>query len=328
MTALQLTVLFLGLPTVRSPGRMWALLAIPVLLALYLLVLSRRNRVAMRFTNTGVLGAVVRPQSQWKRHVAVAMALCSLAAVTFAWARPMGTEKVPRERATIVVGIDDSLSMSATDVSPNRLAAAKTQAKNFINTLPAGFNVAVVTVSGRPRVVMPPSTDRATTQRAIDALSTEDGTAIGDAIKLSLQAVKEAPGASSKDPAPAAVVLMSDGGNTDGSDPIVQANAAKAAKVPVYTIAFGTPTGYVDLDGQRNRVAPDARLLSQVAQRTGARSWQAQSAGDLKQVYKDVHSSVGYEQVKKETTAQWAFYALGFAIVAGLGVVSMATRWP
>ncbi len=320
--------LILGLPQVKDPGRLWALLAIPVLLLLYLLALQHRNRTGMRFTNTGILGAVLRPQSQWKRHVAVAMALCSLGAVSYAWARPMGTEKVPRERATIVVGIDNSLSMTATDVSPDRLDAAKTQAMSFINSLPAGFNVAVVTVSGHPRVVMPPSTDRATTERALNAIGTEDGTAIGDAITASLQAIKQAPGSSSKEPVPAAVVLLSDGGNTDGSDPMTAANAAVGAKVPVYTIAFGTQTGYVDVDGSRQRVAPDTALLARIADRTRAKAWTAESAGDLKEVYQDVHSSVGYEEVKKEVTSRWAFYALGFAIVAGLGVVSMATRWP
>ncbi|MCI1747873.1 MAG: VWA domain-containing protein [Acidipropionibacterium sp.] len=323
-----LTVLVLGLPQVKDPARLWALLAIPALLALYLLALRHRSRTGIRFTNTGVLGAVVRSQSQWKRHVAVAMALCSLAAVSFAWARPMGIEKVPRERATIVVAIDNSLSMSATDVEPNRLAAAKTQATTFIDSLPAGFNVAVVTVSANPRVVMPASTDRATTKRAIDAIETEDGTAIGNAITVSLQAIKQAPAGGSKEPVPAAIVLLSDGGNTDGSDPMNAANAAAAAKVPVYTIAFGTQTGYVDVDGARERVAPDTKLLSQIAERTRAKSWTAESAGDLKDVYQDVHRSVGYEEVKKEVTARWAFYALGFAIVAGLGVVSMATRWP
>lgn len=320
--------LVLGLPQVQQPARLWALVAVPLLVALYLLALRRRNRTGMRFPNTGVLGAVLRPQSQWKRHVAVAMALCSLAAVTYAWARPMGIEKIPRERATIVVGIDNSLSMTATDVDPTRLDAAKAQARNFISTLPAGFNVAVVTVSGHPRVVMPPSTDRATTERALNAIGTENGTAIGDAITISLQAIKEAPGGASKEPVPAAVVLLSDGGNTDGSDPMTAANSAASAKVPVYTIAFGTQTGYVDVDGARERVAPDTTLLAQIADRTRARSWTAESAGDLKSVYQDVHSSVGYQEVRKEVTARWAFYALGFAIVAGLGVVSMATRWP
>jgi len=323
-----LILLVLGLPQVMEPARLWALLAIPALVLMYLWALQHRSRSGIRFTNTGILGAVLRPQSQWKRHVAVAMALCSLAAVSFAWARPMGIERVPRERATIVVAIDNSLSMSATDVDPNRLAAAKTQAASFIDSLPAGFNVAVVTVSANPRVVMPASTDRATTKRAVSAIGTEQGTAIGDAITLSLQAIKQAPGGGAQGQVPAAVVLLSDGGNTDGSDPMNAANAAAAAKVPVYTIAFGTQTGFVDGDGARERVAPDTRLLGQIAERTRAKAWTAESAGDLKEVYQDVHRSVGYEEVKKEVTSRWAFYSLGFAIVAGLGVVSMATRWP
>lgn len=320
--------LVLGLPQVNAPGYLWVLLAVPVLLVLYLVALRRSRMAGMRFPNTGLLAMVMRPQSRWKRHVAVVMSLLALAAATMAWARPVGIEKVPRERATIVVAIDASLSMSATDVSPNRLDAAKAQAKTFVNSLPTGFNVAVVTVSGHPSVVMPPSTDRPTVLRAIDAISTTDGTALGDAIKESLQAITEAPKGADGSAAPAAVVLLSDGGNTDGTDPMVAANQAAAAKVPVYTIAFGTPTGYVDVDGQRERVAPDTTLLANIAQRTHGRSWGADSTSKLKTVYQDVRSSVGYEDVKKEVTAKWAFYALGFAVVAGLGVVSMAVRWP
>ncbi|MDU5338934.1 MAG: magnesium chelatase, partial [Cutibacterium avidum] len=101
-----------------------------------------------------------------------------------------------------------------------------------------------------------------------------------------------------------------------------------AAKVPVYTIAFGTETGYVDLDGNRERVAPDTKLLSAIADRTDGRSWSADSADKLQEVYEQVHSSVGYEPVKKEVTATWAFYAFCFAVVSGLATLSVAVGWP
>ncbi|MFC6360108.1 VWA domain-containing protein [Luteococcus peritonei] len=318
----------LTLPEFKAPLRLWSLLLLPLLVLAYLVLLRLKGRTGIRYTNTGVLGAVLPRQSQWRRHVAVAMSLCSLVALSLAWARPMGLEKVPRERATIVVAIDSSRSMMATDVKPNRLDAAKQAAKDFVNSLPESYNVAVVSLSGSPSVRMPPSVDRAATLRAIDGIDLADGTAIGDAITVSLNAVKQAPLGEDKKPAPGLVVLLSDGTNTQGSDPASGAAAAKAAKVPVYTISYGTSTGYVDLDGKRERVPPDAATLKQVAQATGGQAWSAGSADKLKDVYKDVRSVVGYEEVRKERTAQYALYALAFATVAALGAVSMAARWP
>ena len=219
--------------------------------------------------------------------------------------------------------------MKAEDVSPNRLAAAKAKAKDFINSLPEGFNVSVVSISEHSEIRMPPSTDRPTVLRAVDGIELQDGTALGGAIDKSIEAVKMAPGAKdSKDPIPAAIVMLSDGGNTQGGSPMVAATRAAAAKVPVYTIAFGTETGYVDLDGNRERVAPDTKLLSAIADRTDGRSWSADSADKLQEVYEQVHSSVGYEPVKKEVTATWAFYAFCFAVVSGLATLSVAVGWP
>ncbi len=318
----------LGWPEFKNPDRLWVLLVLPILVLLYLIALRMKGRTGIRYTNTGVLGAIVPRQSRWRRHLAVAMSLCSLVALAMAWARPLGMEKVPRERATVVVVIDNSLSMQATDVKPNRLAAAKTAAKDFINTLPESYNVSVVSLSGTPSVRMPPSVDRGATLRAIDAMELQEGTAIGDAITKSLQAIKLAPAGDDKVQAPGLIVLLSDGTSTVGSDVTSATAQAKAAKVPVYTIAFGTSTGYVDVDGKRERVPPDTAVLKQIASATGGKSWGADSASELKNVYKDVKSELGYEEVRKERTAQYALYALTFATVAALGAVSMAARWP
>ncbi|MFC6397025.1 VWA domain-containing protein [Luteococcus sanguinis] len=318
----------LGFPEFKNPDRLWVLLVLPILILLYLIALRMKGRTGIRYTNTGVLGAIVPRQSRWRRHLAVAMSLCSLVALAMAWARPLGMEKVPRERATVVVVIDNSLSMQATDVKPNRLAAAKTAAKDFINTLPESYNVSVVSLSGTPSVRMPPSVDRGATLRAIDAMELQEGTAIGDAITKSLQAIKLAPVGDDKKQAPGLVVLLSDGTNTVGSDVTTASAQAKAANVPVYTIAYGTSTGYVDVDGTRERVPPDTAVLKQIASSTGGKSWGADSASELKNVYKDVKSELGYEEVRKERTAQYALYALAFATVAALGAVSMAARWP
>ena len=318
----------LGLPQFESPGRLWVLLVPPLLLLAYILAMRLKGRSSVRFTNTTILGAVMPKQTQWRRHVAVAMSLASLVALTMAWARPLGEEKVPRERATVVVVIDVSRSMAAVDVKPNRLDVAKQAAQSFIDQLPSQYNVSVVSLSGKPQIAMPPSIDRDAIRRAISHLELADGTAIGDAIHASLQAVKEAPLGPNKTVAPAMVVMLTDGTNTDGGDPMAAAAAAKQAKVPIYTIAYGTDNGYVDLDSQRYRVPPDPGLLRQISQATGGREVSAESAQQLDGAYKDLKSSVGYETVRQQVTDQYAMYALGFAVVAALGAVSMAGRWP
>lgn len=312
-----------------NPDRLWALVILPVLVIIYLLLLRLKRNRGMRYTQTGIVGAVLPRQSQWRRHVSVAMTLCSLVAITGAWARPAGVEKVPRERATVVVVLDRSLSMQAVDVSPTRLDASKQAAKDFIAQLPASYNVALVGLSGSSGVLAPPTTDRGMVDRVIDGMDLQEGTAIGDAITASLSAVAMAPGEEGDDPAPAIIVLLSDGQNTGGStEPMSAAAQAKAADIPIHTIAFGTANGYVDIDGQRANVAPDRELLAQIAEETGGRAMDAKTANQLDNVYEQMQSEVGYEEVKKEVTAQWALYALAFAFIAALGAVSMAARWP
>ncbi|WIY83698.1 VWA domain-containing protein [Propionimicrobium sp. PCR01-08-3] len=312
-----------------NPGRLWALLILPVLIIAYIFLLRLKRNRGMRYTQTGIVGAVLPRQSQWRRHVSVAMALCSLVAIGGAWARPAGTEKVPRERATIVLALDLSQSMQATDIDPDRLDASKQAAKDFIAQLPASYNVALVAVSGNSRVLAQPTNDRGSITRYIDALELEDGTNIGDAIVASLDAIAHAPGEEGEDPAPGMIILLSDGGNTGGeTDPNQAAASAKEQEVPINTIAFGTMNGYVDLDGQRFNVAPDTELLSSIASESGGTAVDAKSAGDLNDAYDQMNSDVTYEDVKKEVTARWALYALAFAFVASLGAVSMAARWP
>lgn len=332
MSALAVGVLapLLSWPHLKfmNPGRLWVLLVLPLLILAYIVAMRLKGRSSIRFTNTGILGAILPGQSQWRRHVAVAMSLCSLVALSLAWARPMGVEKVPRERATVVVTIDVSQSMAAVDVKPSRLQVAKTSAEKFVDSLPGEYNVAVVALSGKPQIAMPPTVDRDAVHRAIEHLELADGTAIGDAITTSLQAITQAPKGSDNSIAPAMIVMLTDGTNTDGSDPMTAAGAAKVAKVPVYTISYGTQNGYVDLDGQRYTVPPDPALLQKISAATGGKEVQAASAGQLDNAYKDLKSSVGYEDVQKERTAQYALYALAFAVVAALGAVSMAARWP
>lgn len=311
-----------------NPERLWWLLLIPLLVALYLWVTTQKKRTGMRYTNTAVLGAVIPKQSQWRRHLAVAMSLLSLVTIIAAWARPNGVERVPRERATIVLVIDVSQSMLATDVKPTRLAAAQQLSKEFAQSLPTQYNLAIVSLSGSPSDKLPPTTDRALAARAIDALKTEDSTAVGPALLTALAAIQMAPKGDNDEQAPGAVVMLSDGANTANSSPLQAADTLAKANVPVYTIAYGTDNGSVDLDGVRYNVKPDRDLMQKIAQATKGTFSSAESAGQLDGVYKNLSSQVGYEEVKKETTAMWAGYGLAFAVVAALAAVSLGARWP
>jgi Ca-activated chloride channel family protein len=316
------------LPSFLDPERLWVLILVPLLVAGYVYLVLRKKKTGMRFTNTAVLARVVPKQSQWRRHLAVAFSLAALVALSFAWARPNGIEMVPRERATVVMVIDISLSMQATDVKPTRLDAAKQAALTFVRALPAQYNVSVVSLSGNPSVRLPPTTDRVQAQQAINSLKLQDSTAVGESIYTALNALQLAPKGSDSSPAPGAIVLLSDGQNTAGRAPSQAAAEAKRTNVPIYTIAYGTDNGYVDLDGKRERVAPDRELLNRLAESSGGEAFSAESLDQLNKVYNNIRSEVGQTPVKKETTALWAGYGLAFAVVAALAAVSLGARWP
>lgn len=313
-----------------APGRLALWLVIPVLVAAYILLTKFKNRRGMRFTNTSMLDVVMPKQSQWRRHLAVALSILSLITLTAAFAQPQAQVNVPRERATVVVVIDNSLSMQATDVQPNRLDAAKTAAQNFITSLPARFNVSVVAMAGTANIVSPPTTDHQVAIRALQTIKLQDSTAIGAGIEAALRAVDQAP----KDPkhpnspAPAAIILLSDGANTTGPAPEQAAVAAKQRHTPIYTIAYGTENGYVDLDGKRYTVPPDKELMQTLAQLSGGQTFSAASPDQLKTVYEHIGSSVGYEKANREITARFAGYGLALAVLAALGAISLGARWP
>ncbi len=247
-----------------------------------------------------------------------------------AFAQPKDEVKVPRERATIVVAIDVSLSMMATDVDPNRLEAAKKSAKNFVNQLPSKFNVALVNFAGTASIIVPPTTDRATVQRSIDGLELAESTATGEGIFTSLQALTQVPPDPEhpNDPAPARIVLLSDGKRTVGRTAQEGAQAAKAKNTPVYTITFGTDSGFIEMDGIRQRVPPDRAELRSVAEITGGEAYTAESAGELEDVYKDIGSSVGYDKVDKEVTSRFAGIAMLLTLAAAGACIALASRFP
>jgi Ca-activated chloride channel family protein len=313
-----------------SPERLLILLVIPVLVLVYIFASRRKNRRGMRFTNTSMLDVVVPRQSQWRRHLAVALSLLSLITLTAAFARPKTEVDVPRERATVVLVLDASLSMQATDVQPTRLDAAKQAANEFVAALPEKYNVSVVSMAGASSVLVPPTTAHNTVETAINSIQLQESTAIGEGIATAMSALQQAP----KDPknpesiAPGAIVLLSDGSNTTGRSPQQAAAAAKAAKVPIYTIAYGTENGYVDLDGKREPVPVNHEEMQQIADLSGGDYFSAATADQLKKVYSNIGSEVGYEKADREVTARFAGYGLALAVLAALGAISLGARWP
>jgi Ca-activated chloride channel family protein len=321
-----------GIPQLAflSPGRLWILLVIPLLVAAYIFASRRKNRRGMRFTNTSMLAVVVPKQSQWRRHVAVALSLLSLVTLTAAFARPKTVIDVPRERATVVLVIDASLSMQATDVKPTRLDAAKAAATSFVDSLPEKYNVSVVSMAGSASILVPPTLAHNTVESAINGIQLQDSSAIGEGIVTALRALEQAP----KDPqnpdsvAPGAIVLLSDGTNTAGRAPQQAAAEARNAKVPVYTIAYGTENGYVDLEGKREPVPVNHQEMQDVATTSGGQYFRADTADELSEVYENIGSEVGYEKADREVTARFAGYGLAFAVLAALGAISLGARWP
>lgn len=316
------------LMTFMNPERLWWLLEPTVVIFLYLgLTLRRYTTGAPR----SVLRRVLPKDSALKRHLSVLASVFSLAALVLAFARPQGIVQVPRERGTIVIAIDVSLSMRAADVEPNRLEAAKAGAKDFVDSLPPAFNVSVLTFAGTANVKMPPTNDHSAAKTAIDAIKLAPSTAIGEAIYTSLDVLEKlAP----RDPdhpddsAPGAIVLLSDGVTNVGRASKDGAIEARKRHVPIYTIAYGTPSGYVIEEGQRQTVSVDHAELSQIAKVSGGKKYAADSMKNLEAVYQTISHQIGYVDEYHEITDRFVGIGLIFAVLAGLGVISQAARWP
>ena len=310
-------------------ARLWALILIPAIAGVYW-YLARRIPQSRKPGSRSRIQLVIPKDAAWKRHGAVLLALLSLASLVIAWATPKDYGKQPRDRATVVVTIDVSWSMEAEDVKPNRLETAKQAAKKFISSLPERFNVALVTFAGTANVNVPPTVDRGVLTRAIDNLEMAPSTAIGEAIYTSLDALKQVP----PDPdhpdetAPAAIVLLSDGASNLGRSSAAAAEQSKEMGVPIYTIAYGTQDGFVESNGERQRVAVEHHELYVIAERSGGKKFSAESADQLSEIYQAISSDVGYEKVPMEITDQYAGLAIIFAILAAVGVISLGARWP
>jgi Ca-activated chloride channel homolog len=307
--------------TFQAPLWLLGLLAVVALVALYVVLQLRRKAYAARFTNVALLGTLVPKRPGWRRHLAFGLVALALAALVVSLAVPSTEVRVPRERATVIMAVDVSLSMQATDIEPSRFEAMQKAAKEFVDVLPERINLGLVSFAGTATTLVTPTTDRGQVRSAIDNLDLAESTAIGEAVFTSLSAIQNYQAsleATEEELPPARIVLLSDGYNTVGRDDTQAVDAAVDAGIPVSTIAFGTDYGTLDLDGERVPVPVDRETLERIADDTGGSYSEAASAAELEQVYEDLGSQIGYTTEPRDVS-YW--FVRGGVLLALVGVV-------
>jgi Ca-activated chloride channel homolog len=303
----------------------WLLAAVPVLIlaGAYVWRTLHRRAFAVRFTNVDLLKTIAPRGLGWRRHLSAVAFLLGLLVLSTAMARPSVDTKQPLERATIMLAIDVSLSMQSTDVAPSRIVAAQTAAKEFVKELPASYNVGLVAFAKTADVLVSPTKERASIIQAIDGLQLAEATATGEAVFTCLSAIQSVPTDGAAGAPPARIVLLSDGYRTAGRPIEDAASAAAAANIPVSTIAFGTDSGTVQIGGELQRVPVDRPSLQELADLTKGHFYEAASLPELKQVYQDMGSSIGYKTQPREIT-QWY---VGAALLCAFAAAGMSLLW-
>ncbi len=333
------------------PELLWGLAALPLLVAAYLWLQRRRKRLALRYANLSLVREALARGPGWRRHVPPTLILVAIALMIVASARPEGTITLPTRQETIILAMDVSGSMRATDVKPSRLAAAQEAARAFIADQPSTTRIGIVTFAGAAALVQPPTHSRDDLLAAIDRFQLQRGTAVGSGILVSLKTIvpevefdlrsanprpsprdgaralgaappKDAPKAP---PAPvepgsvgnAVIVVLTDGQTTTGPDPIESAKMAAERGVRVYTVGVGTPQGeIVGAEGWSMRVRLDEDALKNIANLTRGEYFYAGSADDLKKVYDALGARFTYEKKTIEVTALFAAAAALVTILA------------
>ena len=312
------------------------LLAVFGLAALYIVLQLARHRRMLRFANMDLLESVApkRP-SQW-RHVPAILLVLSLVLFTIAMAGPTNDVRIPRNRAVVMLVIDVSQSMRSTDVPPNRMVAAQEAAKQFADELTPGINLGLIEYAGTATVLVSPTTNREATKNGLDKLQFADRTATGEGIFTALQAIATVGaviGGGDKPP-PARIVLFSDGKETMPTNPdnpkgaFTAARTAKDQGVPISTISFGTPYGFVEINGQRQPVPVDDSTMKRVAELSGGSWYNAGSLAELKAVYASLQEQIGYETIKGDASAGWLRLGAMELAVAALAALLINRRLP
>jgi Ca-activated chloride channel family protein len=312
------------------------LLAVVGLAALYIVLQLARQRRMLRFANMELLESVApqRP-SQW-RHVPAILLVTSLVLFTIAMAGPTNDVRIPRNRAVVMLVIDVSQSMRATDVAPNRMAAAQEAAKQFADELTPGINLGLIEYAGTATVLVSPTTNREATKNALDKLQFADRTATGEGIFTALQAIATVGAVigGGDTPPPARIVLFSDGKETMPTNPdnpkgaFTAARTAKDQGVPISTISFGTPYGFVEINDQRQPVPVDDSTMKKVAELSGGNWYNAGSLAELKAVYASLQQQIGYETIKGDASAGWLRLGAVVLALAGLAALLINRRLP
>lgn len=299
------------------------LLAVLLLAGLYAVQQFARRRRVLRFANMEVLERVAPARlSRW-RHVPTILLVVSLVLLTTAMAGPTTNVRIPLNRAVVMLVIDVSESMAATDVAPNRLAAAKEAGKQFADELTPAINLGLVAFAANATLLVSPTTNRGAVKAAIDGLQPAPKTATGEGLFTALQAIATvgAVMGGGAGPPPARIVLESDGAENVPLDPnapqgaFTAARAAKGAGVQISTISFGTPDGTVEYQGATIPVPVDDQTLQEICKITDGQAFHADSLQSLKEVYSTLQRQIGYETVKGDASLAWVL--LGTVVMAG-----------
>lgn len=318
----------------------WWFLLLFVLAAValgYVLVQRQRRKRTFRFSNLAVLDKVAPRSPGWLRHVPAGLLLVSLMMLTFALAGPTAEQKVPRDRATVVLTLDVSLSMESTDVEPTRLEALQDAALDFVEEVPDGVNLGIVSFAGTASVLVPPTTEREPAANAIRNLSLARSTATGEGIFAALQAIESLSAVlgGAEGPPPAQIVLMADGKQTvptqDPTDPrgaYTAAREAEEAGVPISTISFGTGHGTVDIEGQEIPVPVDDVAMEEIASITGGSFHKAASQEQIQQVFDNLGEEIGYEIEERDASRPWMAMGAVLLIAAAGSSLVLGQRLP
>jgi Ca-activated chloride channel family protein len=326
--------------TFLTPQALWLLLLVPALVAVYVLIQRRRKKFAVRYPHMALVRAAIGPGQRLRRHLAPALMLLAIVAGILAMARPTAVVTLPSEQRKIILAIDVSLSMRASDVEPTRLAAAQVAAKDFVKDQPADVRIGIVTFAGTALLVQPPTNDRQDLLDAIDRFELQRNTAIGSGIILALATLfpddnidvesytlgavtrersrgrsldKQQPNQEAKAPPKVvppgsyqngAIILLTDGRRTMGPDPLDAAKLAADRGVRVYTVGFGSAGGAMaDIDGMSIYMRFDEETLKAIADVTRAQYFYAGSAADLRKVYEALNAKFVMERKQTEVSA-------------------------
>ena len=320
-----------------APWWLLLFLVVAALIGGYVVVTRGRRRRMLRFANLELLERVAPNRLGWSRHLPAALLIASLSLFTLGMAGPTAEQKVPRNRATVMLVIDVSLSMEATDVRPSRLAAAQAAATSFVENMTPGVNLGLISFAGTATVLVSPTTDRDGVARAIENLELTESTATGEALFAAMQAIQGFASVvtGADGPPPARIVLMTDGKQTvpniDPEDPrgaYVAARAAKDRGIPVSTISFGTEEGVVTINGRNMNVPVDDDAMREIARLSGGEFHKAASAEELRRVYATLGEQIGYEIKNTDASRPWLMLGTLVLISAAGSSLLISQRLP